>query len=134
MPRQLVIKKLELPKQGRLDEDINWVCESLGLVSGRDTERTCERIVNLLLRTAGTEDLTVERIAKELGIAQQRVNYHLRSLIESGLFYREKKKIKLREGSLKAALEELRKDLDRILEEIISIAEEIDKSLGLQNR
>lgn len=63
-----------------------------------------------------------------------RVNHHLRNLNDSGLLYRKKRLIYLRGGSLKAAVKEMRKDSERILDELESIAEEIDSIMGLKNR
>lgn len=45
-----------------------------------------------------------------------------------------KRLIYLRGGSLKAAVREMRKDSERILDELENIAEEIDLMMGLKNR
>lgn len=69
-----------------------------------------------------------------MALETQKVNYHPRTLIESGFLCREKRLILIRQGSVKAAVEEMRKDANRILDSLSSIAEEIDKNLGLKNR
>jgi predicted transcriptional regulator len=63
-----------------------------------------------------------------------RVNHHLRNLNDSGLVYRKKRLIYLRGGSLKAAVKEMRKDSERIFDELEYMAEEIDSRIGIKNR
>jgi predicted transcriptional regulator len=62
------------------------------------------------------------------------VNHHLRNLINTGLIYREKRMLYLRGGSLKAAVQEMRKDSERMFDELEAIAGEIDQEMGIRNR
>ncbi len=75
-----------------------------------------------------------ESLAADLEIKTSRVNHHLRNLNDSGLLYRKKRLIYLRGGSLKTAVQEMRKDSERILDELENIAEEIDTLMGVKNR
>jgi predicted transcriptional regulator len=77
---------------------------------------------------------STESISKKLGLEVQRVNYHLRYLIDLGLLYRSKRRIFIREGSISSAIEEIRDDVNRIFDCIAKIGEDIDKKLGFENR
>ncbi|TGC08314.1 MarR family transcriptional regulator [Methanolobus halotolerans] len=136
MAQQILLVKLEKPRDKELEQDIHWLCNSFGLSSGRDTENLATKIVMDLLHqmSADEEKVSPEKIAESLEITHSRVNHHVRNLINSGLIYRERRRLCLRGGSLKAAVQEMRKDSERIFNELEEIAEEIDKQMGLKNR
>ena len=135
MVQQIILRNLEKPRIKSLEEDFLWFCDSFGFSSGRDTESTANRIIfSLLERLSNDSESSSETLAEDLDMKISRVNHHLRNLNESGLLYRKKRLIYLRGGSLKAAVKEMRKDSERILDELESIAEEIDLMMGLKNR
>jgi predicted transcriptional regulator len=135
MSQRIILNKLDKPKNKSLESDAKWICESLGFSSGRDIENTSTKVIITLLKNLSSDGVTSsEAIAKDLDIKVSRVNYHIRNLINSGLVYREKKLLHLRGGSLKTAIQEMRKDTDRIFEELESVAEGIDNKMGLKNR
>ncbi|AKJ39152.1 MULTISPECIES: ArsR family transcriptional regulator [Methanosarcina] len=135
MVQQIILRYLEKPHVKSLEDDLLWLCDSFGFSSGRDTENTATRIVfSLLDRLSNDEITSSEALAEDLEMKISRVNHHLRNLNDSGLLYRKKRLIYLRGGSLKAAVKEMRKDSERIFDELESIAEEIDLSIGIKNR
>jgi len=133
--QQIILKNLQKPKEISLNEDIDWLGESFGFSCGRDTEKITSQILKSVLQEVAADGSTsTEKISDELDLEVQRVNYHLRTLVDSGFLYREKRLIFVRQGSVKAAVEEMRKDANRIFDGLSIIAEEIDKELGLRNR
>lgn len=135
MVQQIILRNLEKPRVKSLEEDLLWFCDSFGFSSGRDTESTANRIIfSLLERLSNESESSSEALAEDLDMKISRINHHLRNLNESGLLYRKKRLIYLRGGSLKAAVSEMRKDSERILDDLESIAEEIDLIMGLKNR
>ncbi|WP_407355930.1 ArsR family transcriptional regulator [Methanolobus sp. WCC5] len=136
MPQQIILINLEKPREKKLEEDVRWFCNSFGLSSGRDTENIATQIVLDLLDQLSTkeEKISSDGIAENLDVNLSRVNHHIRNLINSGLIYRQKRALYLRGGSLKAAVREMKKDSERIFQELEIIAEEIDERMGLKNR
>jgi predicted transcriptional regulator len=135
MVQQIILRYLEKPHVKSLEDDLLWLCDSFGFSSGRDTENTATRIVFSLLDKLSNDQMTsTEALAEDLEIKISRVNHHLRNLNDSGLLYRKKRLVYLRGGSLKAAVKEMRKDSERIFDELESIAEEIDLRIGIKNR
>jgi predicted transcriptional regulator len=135
MVQEIILRNIEKPQIKSLEEDLLWFCDSFGFSAGRDTENTATRIIfSLLDKLSNDETVSSEDLAGDLEIKISRVNHHLRNLNDSGLLYRKKRLIYLRGGSLKAAVREMRKDSERILDELESIAEEIDSIMGLKNR
>ncbi len=132
---QIILKQYDRPKEDNVDKDIAWFCDSLGIVSGRDTAYTASRIVVDIINMASKDKrIFSELLAENLELNQNLINHHIRNLINSGLIIRERKQILIRGGSLKEAVREIRKDALRILDTIEEIAEEIDEELNLKNR
>lgn len=135
MVQEIVLRNIEKPRIKSLEEDLLWFCDSFGFSSGRDIENTATRIIfSLLDKLSNEEETSSETLAGDLDIKVSRVNHHLRNLNDSGLLYRKKRLIYLRGGSLKAAVREMRKDSERILDELENAAEEIDSIIGIKNR
>ncbi len=135
MVQQIILRYLEKPHVKSLVDDLLWLCDSFGFSSGRDTENTSTKIVFCLLdKLSNDEIVTSEVLAEDLEMKISRVNHHLRNLNDSGLVYRKKRLIYLRGGSLKAAVKEMRKDSERIFDELEIAAEEIDSRIGIKNR
>jgi predicted transcriptional regulator len=135
MIHEIILKNIEKPRIKSLEEDLLWFCNSFGFSSGRDIENTATRIIFTLLdKLSNEESISSEDLAGDLDIKVSRVNHHLRNLNDSGLLYRKKRLIYLRGGSLKAAVREMRKDSERIFNELEKAAEEIDSIIGIKNR
>ncbi|RME31109.1 ArsR family transcriptional regulator [Candidatus Woesearchaeota archaeon] len=135
MAQRIVLQNIQKPVQKRLDEDVIWVCDSLGFRTGRDLEAITPKTVLLLLENLRKRPgVPTEMLAEELAISIGRVNYHIRSLVEAGFLRRERRLIHLRAGSVKAAVEEMRKDANRIFDELSAVAEEIDARMGFRSR
>ncbi|MEM4260147.1 MAG: winged helix-turn-helix transcriptional regulator [Candidatus Woesearchaeota archaeon] len=135
MTQQIILRELQKPQIINLYNDIDWLGESFGFSTGRDTDRITAKILQNILEEISKEGSTsTEQLSKNMDVEVQRVNYHLRTLIDSGFICREKRLIFLRQGSVKSAVEEIRKDANRIFDNLSLIAEEIDRNLGLKNR
>jgi predicted transcriptional regulator len=131
MGRRIIIRKIEMPKKGRVEDDLRWVCESLGLQSGRDTEETSFKVLCELLDQLSDERLiATEELARSLDMEAPRINHHIRSFMETGIFLREKRKIALSGGSLTAAIDEMRRESDEMFDRISEVARRIDKRIG----
>ncbi len=135
MPQQIVLKNLQKPVRSDVWEDLNWLSDSFGFSFGRDTESITAKILKDAVREISRIGFTsTECISDNLSLSVQRVNYHLKTLIDAGFLLREKRRLIIRHGSVKSAVEEMRKDANRIFDNLSLIAEEIDADLGLKNR
>lgn len=133
--QEIILKNVSKPIDKDVQEDIQWVCDSFGFATGRDTNLTSIKIVSCLLeKFAEDVGVATELVAHDLMISSALVNHHVRNLMNSGLVYRERKLIFLRGGTLRSAVEEMRKDANRMFDEIALMAEEIDSAVGLKNR
>lgn len=132
MHQRLILQYLPRPIRKDLKEEAYWFCDTLGLSSGRDLEDLSIQIVlRLLEESSKKHGIATEQLATLLGISHGRVNHHLRNLTRSGVVYRERKLIHLRGRSMRESVIELRKDADRIFDELEQVAAEIDRMMGL---
>lgn len=132
MHQRLVLQYLPKPDRKDLIDDAYWLCDTLGLSSGRDVEDLSIQIVlSLLKESSKKEGIASEQLADLLGITTGRVNHHIRNLSRSGVIYRNRRLIHLRGRSMKESVQELRKDANRIFDDLEKIASEIDSMMGL---
>lgn len=133
--RKLTIIKTRKPYEKDINQDLQWFSNSLGLFSERDKEKSCFRIFIELVKAARRRiPLTSDEIAERAHLSRATVIHHLNKLIESGLVVPYKNKYILRVDNLEELVEEVRKDIMKILEDLRIMAEEIDDQLGLLKR
>ena len=132
MNQRLILHHIPLPARKELHEETYWLCDTLGLSAGRDLEDLSTKIVlSLLTESSKKEGVTSEHLADLLGITVGRVNHHLRNLSRSGFVYRERRLVYLRGRSMRESVQELRRDAERIFDELENVASEIDMMMGL---
>ena len=132
MVKTITIKDLDFPGNKGSKSEIKWICNSLGLIEGRDTEDISFKIMNELLGNfSKNKIIATESIAEELSLEAPRINHHIRSLIDSGILYRDKRKVRLRGGSLTRAIQEMKRDSDKLFDRLLEISGNIDKKMKL---
>ncbi len=132
MTQQITIKKILSPSPGNLDEDINYLCKSLGYFSQRYKQDTAGKIFRLLVKEACVTDtcLSSDEIAEKLNLTRGAIVHHLNNFISSGIVINEHNRYRLRSVSLQKSMEEVREDINRIMQQMIKIAIDVDEKLG----
>jgi predicted transcriptional regulator len=132
MPQQIILKKIISPAPGNIDEDIDFLCKSLGYFSQRDKSDTAGKIFRLLVKeTCEVENcLTSDEIAEKINLTRGAIVHHLNSFISAGIVIKENNKYRIRSTSLQKSLEEIKEDINRIMGQMIKIAMDIDEKLG----
>ncbi|MDI3544201.1 MAG: hypothetical protein PWQ28_482 [Candidatus Woesearchaeota archaeon] len=129
---RIMIKRITNEPPKNLDDEISWLSDQLCLSSGRDVNNIATKVLKLVLENSSKSiPLTSFDISNKLGIAPPTVNHHIRNLIDSGILIREKNRIFLRRKTLLSTINEIRKDIDRVLTDVEEIANDIDDKLGL---
>ena len=132
MANKIKIKKIKTPPPGSLRKDIDFICKSFGYFSSRDKNCTAGKIFRLMVKktTGESKGLTSDEIAEKLDLSRGTIVYHLNSFIQAGLVKRQNNRYQLRSDSLQKSLEEIKQDVERLFNEMMKIADEIDKQLG----
>jgi predicted transcriptional regulator len=132
MSQEILIRKIRSPAPGNLNDDIDYLCKSLGYFSQRDKLDTAGKIFRLLVTEACEPNkcMTSDDIAERIHRSRGAVIHHLNSFISSGIVVKEHNTYRLRSPSLQKSMEEIRTDIERIMDQMIKIATEIDDKLG----
>lgn len=123
---KLTIIKLEKPKH-EINEEIQWLCRSLGLFGERDKEKSCYRIFIELLKNH--KGLNSDEIAENTHITRGTVIHHINRLMDSGLVISQKNKYRLRMRNFSKLIKEIEDDVEETFEGMEKIAKKIDKKL-----
>ena len=78
--------------------------------------------------------MTSEELTKVVEPTIGSVIYHLKKLMKSGLVIKIGSIYELRMNSLLSTIEEIQKEIDFAVEDIKSIAKDIDHAIGLEHR
>lgn len=133
--RQFIVKKFRIPTEKELDEDIAWVCNSLGFISSRDKEKTAFKILRALIQSAKDEKgLTSEELTCIVKPTIGSVIYHLKKLMRAGLVVKLGSAYELRMSSFLRTIEEIEREIELTLTDIKRVASDIDEKIGLAHR
>jgi predicted transcriptional regulator len=132
MARIVQVKKVRSPAPGNIENDIDYICKSFGYFTLRDKQYSAGRIFRLLVKEGcGEKDgLSSDSISEDLELSRGAIIHHLNNFIRSGLIIKENNLYRLRSQSLQKSIEEIKIDIDRIFDQMIKIAMEIDSKLG----
>ncbi len=120
------------PVQKNVNQELQWLGSSLGLFNLRDKDKSCFRVFIELIKNAKRGmPLSSDELAYRLGLSRGTVIHHIHRLLDSGIVVQANKGYILRVDSLRELIDEVEKDLRRTCDDLRSMAEEIDKSLGL---
>lgn len=132
MNQKIILQEIDLPKTNKSFDEIKWICESFGFIEGRDTSQNSFNILNELLKQFSKKELvSTKNLKNSLKIKSHTINHHIRNLVNSGIIYREKRKIKLRGKNLTASIQEMKRDSDKMFEMILEISKKIDEKIKL---
>lgn len=133
--KRITINKIRKPQEANLNKDLLWFSDSLGLFTERDKERSCFRIfVELVKTTRKRKPINSDELAFKTHLTRGTVIHHLNKLMESGLVISYNNKYFLRTENFESLVNELKKDMQRIFEDLKEMAEELDENLGLIKR
>ena len=130
--QRITIMGIRKPVQKNVNQELQWLGSSLGLFNLRDKDKSCFRVFIELIKNAKLgKPLSSDEIAYSLGLSRGTVVHHLNKLLDSGIVVEAERGYILRVSNLRGLINEVEKDLERTLDELREMAEEIDKSLGL---
>ncbi|MEK6900748.1 MAG: MarR family transcriptional regulator [Nanoarchaeota archaeon] len=131
MSQRITIVRVRRKSSDNINEELQWLGNSLGLFTARDKDRSCFRVFITLIRKAKrNEPLTSDEIAERSDLSRGTVVHHLHRLMEAGLVVREKEGYLLRENSLHNIVRDIHRDLENFFEELEQAAQQIDERLG----
>jgi predicted transcriptional regulator len=136
MATRIIIRRLEKPPEKELKEDIEWICESFGFYETIDREKTAYAIFQKLLESMadGKTGLSSTQLGEEIKITRGAALNHLKKMMATGLVKKDDGTYCMRCSSLYNTVVELRRDMNRMFEDIEEIAKEVDERMGVKVR
>lgn len=132
---EYVLLSVRKPSTVEYHSDLEWVCRTFGFLESRDKKKTAYYIFKALVEaTVHDNGLTSDELAEKLDLTRGTMVHHLNKLMKSGLVIFHEGKYKLRERSLSSTIEEIQRDISRIFENLFSVTETLDRTLGLSSR
>jgi DNA-binding transcriptional ArsR family regulator len=130
--KKITIIQTHRPSKQNVNDKLQWLANSLGLLNLRDKENSCFRVFIELIKSAKREEsLTSDDLALRLNLTRGTIVHHLNKLKEAGLIIVQKNRYYLRVNNLKELIAEVEYDLVKTLEELKRTANELDSQLGL---
>ncbi len=130
-PMRIVVRDLDAPFDDSPVEYIEWVCESLGIVTGRDVNKTAITLFRVIVEKSDYRyGISSTDLAEELSMSRGAVINQLNKLIECGLIRKSGRNYTLRGGNLTRTMMEIREDFDRLFERLEKAATYMDNCFG----
>jgi len=131
MPTKITILKLRRKEDGNVNQELQWLGNSLGLFNLRDKDSSCFRVFITLVKNARRDKTaTSDGIAEQLHLSRGTVVHHLTKLMDTGIVIRIKGGYILREQNLHNIVKDIKIDMESIFRELQEVAEEIDQRIN----
>jgi predicted transcriptional regulator len=131
MAGRITIIKVRKSSPQDINQELQWLGNSLGLFSQRDKDSSCFRVfITLVRRAKHNKPVSSDEIADKLQLTRGTVVHHLTKLMDSGIVVREKQRYFLRENNLQALMKDLQRDMESMFAQLQEVAEDIDQKLG----
>jgi len=126
--QRITLIKSSRPEGRDINSDLQWLGSSLGLFNIRDKDKSTFRIfIELLKNSKKKRLLSSDEIAERLKLSRGTVIHHMNKLMEAGIVMNERNRYLLREDNLELLVTDIGKDIKRTVNDLRTIAKEIDK-------
>jgi len=130
--QKITIVKIQRPTSKNVNDELQFLGNSLGLFNLRDKDKSCFRVFIELLKAAKRKQpISSDELAYRLGLTRGTVVHHINKLHEAGIVIHEGTRYFLRVDKLQALIAEIKRDLARTCDDLEEIAKTIDAELGL---
>ena len=128
---RIQVKKYEKPFSNDADDNLEWICRSLGFLEPIDKDKTAYSIFREILVNAQKDKLlSSTELSRKVKMSRGSVINHLNRLQTAGLVMRQGKYYVPRSKSVFRMIQELEEDLDRIFKRMEETAKRLDRDFG----
>ena len=130
MAHKVTVVRIRKEASGNVNDELQWLGNSLGLFNLRDKDSSCFRVfITLVKRAKQNTPITSDDVAGRLRLSRGTVVHHLNKLMDSGIVVKEKQGYLLRESNLQDIINDLQKDMEGVFSQLKNVAKEIDNKL-----
>lgn len=131
MGHKVTIVRVRKSNPDNINQELQWLGNSLGLFNLRDRDSSCFRVFITLVRRAKRDEvLSSDDIAERLSLSRSTVVHHLTKLMDSGIVIRERNGYLLRESNLQDLIKDIHRDVNAVFTDLQQVAHDIDEKLG----
>jgi predicted transcriptional regulator len=131
MTHKVTVVRIRKESSGNVNQELQWLGNSLGLFNLRDKDSSCFRVfITLVKRAKRNTPVTSDDVANRLNLSRGTVVHHLNKLRESGIVVKERNGYLLREANLQDMIKDLQRDMEGVFSQLKDVAKEIDGKLG----
>ena len=131
MTHRVTVVRIRKELSGNVNQELQWIGNSLGLFNLRDKDSSCFRVfITLVKRAKQNTPITSDDVAERLRLSRGTVVHHLNKLMESGIVVKERNGYLLRESNLQDMINDLQRDMEGVFSQLKNVAKEIDGMLS----
>ncbi len=131
MAHRVTVVRIRKELSGNVNQELQWIGNSLGLFNHRDKDSSCFRVfITLVKRAKQNTPITSDDVAERLRLSRGTVVHHLNKLMESGIVVKERNGYLLRESNLQDMINDLQRDMEGVFSQLKNVAKEIDSKLS----
>ena len=131
MANRVTVVRIRKESGGNVNDELQWLGNSLGLFNLRDKDSSCFRVfITLVKRSQRKTPITSDDVAEKLHLTRGTVVHHLNKLMSSGIVIRESGGYLLRETNLQDMIKDLQRDIEGVFSQLKDVAKEIDGKLS----
>ncbi len=132
MSQRITIINIRKGDTRNINDELQWLGNSLGLFNLRDRDSSCFRVFITLVKTARqNKPLSSDEIAERLNLSRSTVIHHLERLLESGIVMKERRGgYILRERTMESLIKDVHQDMEALFSRVQEVAKEIDELMG----
>ncbi len=131
MTHRVTVVRIRKELSGNVNQELQWIGNSLGLFNLRDKDSSCFRVfITLVKRAKQNTPITSDDVAERLRLSRGTVVHHLNKLMESGIVVKERNGYLLRESNLQDMINDLQRDMEGVFSQLKNVAKEIDGKLS----
>ena len=130
---KVIIRRVEKPFSSDIDEQLDWICKSLGFFEEIDKDKTAAEVFKEIVRaTEKGAFLSSTELSKKVSMSRGSVINHLNRLQRSGLVVKQGRFYASRSKSIFWTIREIEEDIDRVFRRMEETAKRLDKKFGIE--
>lgn len=129
---RIVIRRIDPPFERNTEQEMEWLCQSLGLSPVNKDKATLDIFKIIVKATEDGKGISSTDIAGKIQLSRGAVIHHLNNLQLSGLVIKQGRNYFARSRSMVRTVQEVEEDIKRIFMRMQETAREIDKAFGME--
>ena len=129
---RVVIRRVEPPFARNKEQEIEWICQTLGLApAGEKNHPTILIFKQIMDSTEQNKGISSTELAEKINMSRGAVINQLNNLLRAGLVLKQGRVYVARSRSMVRTIQEVEEDIKRIFDRMERIAQEMDKEFRI---